>query len=124
MEKGIQAMKATKHLRIEMISGVTVVTPINSQLLTEADIASFGEELYHLLDDEDHRRLVINFAKLEFLSSTAVGKLINLKKKVTAVDGKLKFCCVGPNLSEIFRISALDRIFEIYKDEQSALDTP
>ena len=52
----------------------------------------------------------------------ALGKLINLKKKVAAVKGKLKLCCIHPDLLEVFRITRLDQVFEIYPEEQSALD--
>ena len=54
--------------------------------------------------------------------SAALGKLINLKKKVSAVKGKLKLCCIHPDLLEVFRITRLDQVFEIYPEEQTALD--
>ena len=52
----------------------------------------------------------------------ALGKLINLKKKVGAVKGKLKLCCIHPDLLEVFRITRLDQVFEIHSEEQAALD--
>ena len=49
-------------------------------------------------------------------------KTTNLKKKVGAVKGKLKLCCIHPDLLEVFRITRLDQVFEIYAEEQAALD--
>jgi anti-sigma B factor antagonist len=40
---------------------------------------------------------------------------------VAAVKGKLKLCCIHPDLLEVFRITRLDQVFEIHADEQAAL---
>ena len=56
---------------------------------------------------------------MQYLSSAALGKPINLKKKVGAVKGKLKLCCIHPDLLEVFKITRLDQVFEIYPEEQA-----
>ncbi|HEV3122339.1 MAG TPA: STAS domain-containing protein [Isosphaeraceae bacterium] len=38
------------------------------------------------------------------------------------VKGKLKLCCIHPDLLEVFRITRLDQVFEIFDEEQEALD--
>ena len=90
--------------------------------LTEENIQEVGDQLYSLVEDEGHRNLLLNFGNVQYLSSAALGKLINLKKKVASVKGKLKLCCIHTDLLEVFRITRLDQVFEIYGDEQSALD--
>ena len=80
------------------------------------------DQLYSLVEDEGHTQLLLNFGNVQYLSSAALGKLINLKKKVGAVRGKLKLCCIHPDLLEVFKITRLDQVFEIYAEEQQALD--
>jgi anti-sigma B factor antagonist len=111
-----------RHLRLESIDGITVVSFVDTKIVTEENIQEVGEQLYSLVEDEGHNRLLLNFGNVQYLSSAALGKLINLKKKVGAVKGKLKLCCIHPDLLEVFRITRLDHFFEIYKEEQSALD--
>ncbi len=110
------------HLRLEKIGGVTVVSFVDTKIVTEENIQEVGDQLYSLVEDEGHKELLLNFGNVQYLSSAALGKLINLKKKVGAVKGKLKLCCIHPDLLEVFRITRLDQVFEIYAEEQAAID--
>jgi anti-anti-sigma factor len=58
-------------------------------------------------------RLVLDFSDVQYLSSADLGKLINLKKKVGAVRGKVRLRGIHPDLLEVFRITRLDQVFEI-----------
>ena len=111
-----------RHLRLESIDGVTVVSFVDTKIVTEENIQEVGDQLYSLVEDEGHTKILLNFGNVQYLSSAALGKLINLKKKVGVVKGKLKLCCIHPDLLEVFRITRLDQVFEIYTEEQAALD--
>lgn len=110
-----------RHLRLETIDGVTVVSFVDTKIVTEENIAEVGDQLYALVEDDGLSKLLLNFGNVQYLSSAALGKLINLKKKVGAVKGKLKLCCIHPDLLEVFRITRLDQVFEIYPEEAVAL---
>jgi anti-sigma B factor antagonist len=112
---------ARRHFRLETSSGVTVVRFVDAKIVTEEDIQQIGEDLNRLVDEQGHRRLLLDFGQVQYLSSAALGKLINLKKRVAAVDGALKLCSVHPDLLEVFRITRLDTVFDIFKDEKAAL---
>ena len=116
-------MAAPRRIKVNQTgNNVTVVTFNDSKIIDEAEIQEFGQELYDLVEREGKKKIVLNFGHVEFLSSAALGKLINLKKKVGAVKGKLKLCCIHPDLLEVFRITRLDQVFEIFEEEQEALD--
>jgi anti-sigma B factor antagonist len=110
------------HLRLETIGNVTVVSFVDTKIVSEENIQEVGQQLYGLVDEQGHRLLLLNFGNVQYLSSAALSKLINLKKKVGAVGGKLKLCSIHPDLLDVFKITRLDQVFEIYKDEQTALD--
>jgi len=112
-----------RHLSTETIDGVTVVSFIDTKIVTEENIQEVGDQLYQLVDVEGKKKLLLNFGNVQYLSSAALGKLINLKKKVGAVKGDLKLCCIHPDLLEVFRITRLDQVFNIFPDEQGALNT-
>ncbi len=48
---------------------------------------------------------------------------LQLVEKVQKAKGKLKFCCIDPDLRVIFKMTGLERMVEIYDDEQEALDS-
>ncbi len=111
-----------RHLRLEDAGGIAVVHFIQSKIVSEEDIQEVGEQLASLVDDQGHRRLLLNFGNVQYLSSAALGKLINLKKKVSKADGQVKLCSIHPDLLEVFKITRLDTVFDIQRDERSALD--
>ena len=113
-----------RHLSTETIDGVTVVSFVDTKIVTEESIQEVGDQLYQLVDVEGKDKLLLNFGNVQYLSSAALGKLINLKKKVGGKKppGKLKLCCIHPDLLEVFRITRLDQVFDISPNEQAALD--
>jgi anti-sigma B factor antagonist len=112
-----------QRLQLETIDDVVVVSFTDSKIVSDEVIQEVGEQLYSLVDDQGHSRLLLNFSNVMYLSSAALGKLIQLKKKVGAIKGTMKLCCIHPDLLEVFKITRLDQVFPIYKDEQSALDS-
>jgi len=110
-------------LRLETIDNVTVVSFVESKIVSDESIQEVGEQLYSLVESEGHRQLLLNFGNVQYMSSAALGKLINLKKKVGTAGGKLKLCCIHPELKVVFKITRLDQVFEIFDEEQAALDS-
>ncbi len=66
-------------------------------------------------------QILLNFGNVEYLSSAALGKFITLNKKVQAAGGKLVLCNIDPNIYEVFEITKLNKLFNIQKEEQAAL---
>jgi anti-sigma B factor antagonist len=104
--------------------GATIVTIIPSRVVSEEDIQQFATQLNHVVVDNGRSQLVIDFGKVKFLSSAALGRLVALKKRIREAKGTLKLCCIDSNLLEVFRITRLDSVFEIHKDLASALARP
>jgi anti-sigma B factor antagonist len=114
---------ATRRLRTESIDGVTVVSFVDSKIVDDTAIQEVGDQLYALVEQDGFKKLLLNFGNVQYLSSAALGKLINMKKKVGAVSGKMKLCCIHPELKTVFKITRLDQVFEIFDEEQPALDS-
>jgi anti-sigma B factor antagonist len=112
-----------RRLEVEDIGDVTVVKFTDKKILDEQNIQVIGEQLYSLVDDAGRRKLLLNFGNVEFLSSAALGKLITLNKKVQSAGGRLALCSIDSQIFEIFEITGLKRLFNIYDDEQEALQS-
>lgn len=104
----------------EDAGGVTIVNFVDKKILDEQNIQQLGEELASLVDGP--RKILLNFANVEYLSSAALGKLITLQKNVASASGKLRLCRIHPQIFEVFKITRLNKLFDIHKDEQAALD--
>ena len=110
-----------RRLEVEDIGDVTVVNFVDKKILDEQNIQIIGEQLFGLVDVQERRKLLLNFSNVEYLSSSALGKFITLNKKVNAVGGKLILCNIDPQIYEVFEITKLDKLFNIQKEEQAAL---
>ena len=56
---------------------------------------------------------MIDFSNVKFLTSSVLGLLIRISKKVYEAEGKLRLCSIAPKILEVFKITRLDKIFEI-----------
>ena len=110
-----------RRLEVEDIGDVTVVSFTDRKILDEQNIQVIGEQLFSLVDELGRKSLLLNFGNVEYMSSAALGKLITLNKKVQAAGGKLILCNIDPNIYEVFEITKLNKLFNIQKEEQAAL---
>ena len=74
------------------------------------------------LVDTGHYQLVVDLERVEFLDSTGLGVLVGgLKRVRTHDDGSLALVCTQERLLKIFRITGLNKVFDIYEDVASAI---
>jgi anti-sigma B factor antagonist len=118
----MMSTSARQHLRVEVITGVTLVSIVDVDLLAEDVIMEVGEQLFRLVDEQGETKLVISFRDVRYMSSAMVGQLVKLHKKVVKAGGRMILCGFSPTIREVFRISHLDRLLEIQENEQLALD--
>ena len=67
------------------------------------------------------RKLLLDFRSVNFMSSAMLGKLVSLHKSCKADKIKLKFCGISDNVMEVFKITRLNKIFEIFPDEAAGV---
>ncbi|MGO8749558.1 MAG: STAS domain-containing protein [Thermoguttaceae bacterium] len=69
----------------------------------------------------DLSRVVVNLSHLLVIPSVFLGMLVELHHRVGKAGGKLKLCGLCPNVLPTFKVTHLDRVFDICDDEASAL---
>ncbi len=116
-------MASAPRLLIHPVRDVTVVTINESSILDTLQVQQIGEELYHLVDAKALRKIVLDFANVKFLSSSALGVLLTLRKKSAAIKGQIVLCGLRPDLRKVFKITNLDKLFEFHETEEQALGT-
>ena len=66
-------------------------------------------------------QLILDLERVEFLDSTGLGALIGGLKGVRAHDGSMDIVCTQSRILRIFKITSLDKVFEIYDTIGDAL---
>ena len=110
-----------RRLEVEDVGDVAVVNFVDKKILDEQNIQMIGDDLFRLVDEQNRKKILLNFSNVEFLSSAALGKLITMNRKVQAVKGKLVLCGISKEIREVFEITKLDKLFIIRQEEQAAL---
>ena len=93
----------------------------DSKILEDARIQQIGKDLLEVASRAVEGKLVLNFQTVSFMSSAMIGKLVLLNKKCKDDDIKLKFCNISSNVADVFKIMKLNKVFDIYKDEEKAV---
>jgi anti-sigma B factor antagonist len=110
------------HFTVQPIEKFTVVEFKTASLMDPMILEEIGQELYRLVDEEDRRRLILDFEKVQYLSSQAIGIVLTLNKKLSALkNSKFVLCGVGPKLLELLKITRLDRILTVKPTQKEAV---
>ena len=113
--------KVNPNLSIEFHGQVTVATLTDEKILDESQLARLENSFMPLIAETPAIQLIVDFSNVQFLTSAVLGLLIRVSKKVYETDGKLRLCSIDDKIMDIFRITRLDKIFEIYKDIDDAM---
>ena len=107
---------------VEYADDATIVTLADEKILAEEDIKALQDAILPLVEQAESINLVIDFRNVRFLSSAVLGLLIRISKKVYEQDGRLRLCGINQKIYEIFKVTRLTKIFDIYKDLESTLN--
>jgi anti-sigma B factor antagonist len=114
-------MAENRHIEVSKNGMVTVVRFRDHRILDTLVIERLAHELFRVAGADDCENLLLNFAGVGFLSSSALGKLLVLNKRMKAKGGQLKLCEVCPEIAEIFELTKLNQVFDIKNDETNGL---
>lgn len=93
-------------------------------LAGEADLYSAPElkkELYEAIDG-GAKEVLVDLTQTTFIDSTTLGVLVGGVKRLRPNGGRLTVVCSDPNITKIFEITGLDRVFPIYPTRAEALE--
>ena len=110
-----------RRIEVEDIANATIVTLSDKKVLEPDIIQIIGDQLFAVAEDDSRLQLVIDFSRVEYMTSGLTGKLITLSKRLQARKGKLILCNMISPVYEVFEITRLDKFFCIKKDADAAL---
>ncbi len=67
------------------------------------------------------RHVVLNFAAVNYVSSSHLSQLLRLRKKLVDHGRALVLCSVSDNVQAVISITGLDRVFRFAPDPMTAL---
>ena len=110
------------HFMVEVAGDITVVFLSDARILDETTVKVIAEELMRLVDNTFKIKLMIDFSNVEYLSSAVLGKLVAIHKKVQEGKGTMKLACIKPSIKEVFKITKLDKVFDIHDTHEACMN--
>jgi anti-sigma B factor antagonist len=119
--QGEDRMEDRPQFRVDLLKPSESVAVVDVE--GEVDIYSAPQFKEVLLQgiEEGASRIIVDLAKVTFIDSTALGVLVSGAKRVRPQNGTLDIVCADDNITRIFEITGLDRIFGIYPTREDAL---
>jgi anti-sigma B factor antagonist len=108
-------------IKTEQVEGNAYVI----SLAGEVDLYTAPEFKQQLLDviGQGGKDVIVDFSETTFIDSTTLGVLVGGVKRLRTNDGQLSLVCSDRNITKIFEITGLDRVFTIYPTRAEAVSS-
>lgn len=73
------------------------------------------------LVESGRTKIILNFSQVNSMDSAGVGELAGAYAPVKSKGGDLKFLSPTKKVHDMLKITQLDRVFEVYMDEETAI---
>ena len=94
-------------------------------LAGEVDLYTAPEFKQQLLEviGQGARTVIVDFTNTTFIDAPRLGVLVGGVKRLRSNDGQLSLICSDRNITKIFEITGLDRVFTIHPSRDEAVAT-
>jgi anti-sigma B factor antagonist len=106
-------------MKQRQVGEIAVLAP--KGYLTGGDETDELEQAIKKLGEGGNKHLVINLADTQHLNSTALGILISAHSGYVRRGGQMKLCSVDKRIENIFVITKLSLVFDVYPSEEQAI---
>ncbi|MBC8872264.1 MAG: STAS domain-containing protein [Planctomycetes bacterium] len=79
-------------------------------------------ELARFAEEEQPAKLLVDFSNVEYCSTAVIAALVQIRKRLGAEGGQIKFCGLNESVHEAFKMLKLDgTLFDIHATEAAAM---
>jgi anti-sigma B factor antagonist len=101
--------------------GITILD-LKGRLTVGDDVSRFRDRLQKLIDS-GLRNIVLNMEQVDYIDSTGLGALVMAYTSMQRAGGKIKLLNLSRRGIELLVMTKLTTIFEVFDDEQSAINS-
>jgi len=97
----------SRFFKVALDRDVAMVDVLRDRLTEEDNIEQFGQELTSLVEKQRIATIILNMEQVKYFTSSAIGKLIMLHRRMSRSDGQLVLAKLRPEAEEILSTSQL-----------------
>ncbi|OPY14600.1 MAG: Anti-sigma-B factor antagonist [Syntrophus sp. PtaU1.Bin005] len=106
------------QLHQNKMGDVLIVRPLERRI-DAATATEFKEKMSEWIG-AGNRRIVLNLSEVDFIDSSGLGAIVSSLKKI-GNDGDLVICSVRETVMSLFRLTRMNRVFDILSSEEEAI---
>ena len=110
----------TEMLDCRTEDGVFIVSFKQPSIGSIGEVEKISEALRGLIQDQDVCNMVIDFSNVSFFSSQMLGLLVDIWRRTKDRGGRLLISGINPQLTRVFRITHLDKLFDFHETIEAA----
>ena len=99
-------------IKVEYLKKIWI-TFNEESILEEHQIKKLESAIVPVINENGSGELTLNFCYVKFMSSSVLGLLIKIQKKVCELGGHIKILNVNANIYKVFKITQLTKVFDI-----------
>ncbi len=103
----------------EMKNGRVLVIKPRERRIDAASANAFKTRLKELIQGRE-RFIVLDLAEVDFIDSTGLGAIVTVLKALGG-DGELVICNPRETVSSLFRLTRMNRVFQIFSSVEEAV---
>jgi len=70
---------------------------------------------------KNEKKLAVNFSGVTYIDSSGLATLIEMFQRLKKIGGALRFCGMEQKIKNVFEITKLHKLFEIFDTQENAL---
>jgi anti-sigma B factor antagonist len=98
------------------------VLDLNGRLTVGGEVSTFRERLQKLIDAA-RTNIILNLKDVDYIDSTGLGALVMSYTSLQRAGGKIKLLHLSRRGIELLVMTKLTTIFEVFDDEQNAINS-
>ncbi len=91
----------------------------DESVLDGTTVPAVTEDLFDLVDNRGHAKILLDLSAVRLLSSAMIGTLVALHKKAVDRGGEAVLCGLSGNLFKVFQVSRLDMVLRFAPSAQA-----
>ena len=112
---------AESPVSVREADSVAIVEFRERATLDTPTVEAVSGELYRLVEQKQQRAIVLDLTNVHFVSSPALSMLLHLRRRADEQHCEVVLCGLRPDISRLFRITKLDKLFVFVPTAADAL---
>ncbi len=107
--------------RVQLSPAANVIELLLPESVDAMEFDRINESMLSALDGRAAERWVVDLSAVNYLGSSMLGLIVNIRQQVKSAGGKLVLCGLSGRLTQIIHTCSMERLFTIAKNRADAL---